>query len=70
MESRVEVVWLRDKVTLDIGALIEYTGQGKCRGVVCYNDTAARYREDLKTWAQSKNWQVTIDCRDCFRMNK
>ena len=62
MESRVEEVRLNYKVTLDIRDLMEYSGQGKCRMVGCYNiDTADRYREQLRTWAMSRNWRVTDD---------
>ena len=55
MESRVEEVRLHREVTLDIRALMEYSGQGKCRGVWCNDDTAPRYRDKLRTWATSKN---------------
>ena len=68
MESRVEDVRLGDKVTLDIGALLEYSGQGKCGEVECYSasDTAARYRDQLRAWAQatSRNWEVICDLYD------
>ena len=57
MQSRVEEVVLSYEVTLDIRSLMEYSGQGKCRVVRCYNDTAPRFREKLRTWATSKNWE-------------
>ena len=60
MESGVEVVRLYGEVTLDIRDLMEYSGQGKCREMRCHN-TADRYREQLRTWAASKNWEVTRD---------
>ena len=66
MESGVETGGLNEEVTLDIWALIEYSGQGKCRDVRCYSDTAPRYREQLRTWATSKNWEMTCDGGDCF----
>ena len=56
MESRVKEVMLFD-VTLDIGALMEYSGQGKCLWLVCAQDTAARYSDQLRTWATSRNWK-------------
>ena len=59
MESRVETLWLHDKVTLDISILMEYSGQGKCRKVECYRDAARTYRYQLRTWATSRNWTVT-----------
>ena len=48
-------------VTLDIEALVKYSGQGKCRTVRCYGDTAARYRGEMITWAKSRNWAVVHD---------
>ena len=74
MESRVESVVLNYKVTLDIRDLMEYSGQGICRVVECNNDmmmtlgfdlathnddTKVRYREQLRTWAKNRNWEVT-----------
>ena len=59
MESGVEEVRLFGGVTLDIRVLNEYNGQGKCREVMCYSDTAPRYKEQLRTWARSRNWSVT-----------
>ena len=57
MESHVEIVML-NKVRVDIRALMEYSGQGKCGLVECV-DVHDRYRERLKTWATSRNWEVT-----------
>ena len=61
MESHVEEVMLMlsEDETLDIGVLIEYSGQGKCRQVGCYRDWSSS--EQLWTWATSKNWQVTYN---------
>ena len=66
MESHVEELWLREGVTLNIEALIEYSGLGKCRVFQCYYDTANRYMEQLRTWATSRNWSFRVDecCRD------
>ena len=60
MESHVEKVSLGAGVTFDINVLIEYSGQGKCRELWCHKAiiTLARYRE-LRTWATSRNWEVT-----------
>ena len=68
MESHEERVGLNEEVTLDIRVLIEYNGQGKCRDVVCYSDTAPRYREQLRTWATSRNWTLHYEDRGCFRL--
>ena len=59
MESRVEAVRLFEVVTLEIEALMEYSGQGECQEVACVDDAATRYREDLRAWATSRNWAVT-----------
>ena len=55
MESGVEKVGLEFGVTLDIEALTEYSGQGVCREVWLWN-TAARYREEMRTWARSRSF--------------
>ena len=59
MESCVDSVRL-DEVTLDIEALVKYSGRGKCKIVTCVGDTAKRYREILRSWAQSRNWAVEV----------
>ena len=61
MESIVESVWLDREVIVDIRNLMEYSGQGKCKKIDCYHDTKDRYREKLRTWATSRNWEVTRD---------
>ena len=59
MESSVEEVWLWE-VSLEMEALSEYNGQGVCRLVVLWGNTADRYKEDLGKWASSnRNWRVT-----------
>jgi len=68
MESRVEEMELYE-VTLDIRDLMKYNGQGKCREVRCYSDTADRYREQLRIWAKSRNWEVTHDV-GCFSIER
>ena len=62
MESGVGRVELHGEVTLDIEALAEYSGQGVCRTVMLqWPDTMARYRQELVTWARSRNWRVYPD---------
>jgi len=58
MESRVKEVKLWEEVTLDIEAMTEYSGQGQCNIMKLAGDSAARYREVLRTWARSKKWRV------------
>ena len=62
MGAGLERVWLglRGKVTLDISTLVTYSGQGKCKTVGFYNNTAVQYREVLR-WAQRISWRVTRD---------
>ena len=50
-------------VTLDIQTLEEYDGRGRCDLVGCYDDTAAPFREDMKTWAGRINWDLTEEWR-------
>ena len=61
METGVKRVELCGGVTLDMETLAEYSGQGACREVELYGDTAARYRGELVTWARSRNWRVDAD---------
>ena len=74
MESAVETLWLgfndegleSELLTLNVATLTQYSGQGKCRGVQslqCGHNMAARYREELVTWAKSKDW-VVVDNRN------
>ena len=59
MESRVEEVTLCEEVTLEVEALADYSGQGRCRDLRLFEDTAEKYRQELKTWARSRNWWVS-----------
>ena len=59
MESRVKEVVLGDRgeVSLDITALTQYSGEGKCVEVNSYNyPTANTYWEEAKTWARRIDW--------------
>ena len=61
MESGVRRVWLQVDVTLDIEALTEYSGQGKCKVVGIFCDTMhdrESWSEKLKTWATRRNWKT------------
>ena len=54
MESRVQVVTfgVKGEMKLYINVLTEYSGQGKCREMMC-NEA---HSEELETWAKSQNW--------------
>ena len=57
MESHVVNLRIRavpGRMTLDIKALTEYSGQGKCSLIQWY--VSKHKEEDMRTWAQSKNW--------------
>ena len=58
MESRVKVVELGydGEVSLDITALTQYSGEGRCGWVGYYHDTKERYKEEMRTWVQRTNW--------------
>ena len=66
MESGVEEVDLNghgggSTMTPDmLHVMTGYNGQGKCK-VMKINNIARQYREELKTWAKSRNWTVTND---------
>ena len=70
MESGVGSVGLSGEVDLDIRSLMDYSGQGKCMGVWCYRDSVDRYREQLRTWASSKNWEVGSDKEYIFNVQR
>ena len=59
MESHVEVVALGNEgeVSLDIKALTQYSGQGKCEAVI-FNETSRTYREKLRACARRVKWDV------------
>ena len=65
MESVVTEVFLGDlgDVSLDMTALTQYSGQGKCVGVryeEWSDESAARNIEQLRCWAQRVNWPVEV----------
>ena len=60
MESGVKTVYLGGggEMSLDIRALTQYSGQGKCQWVRCWHDTARKYREEVRSWAGRINWPL------------
>ena len=53
---------LSREMTLDtITALMEYSGQGKCKRVACYGDAVTRHKDQLMTWATTRTWSVTFE---------
>ena len=47
------------EMSLDIEALVKYSGEGKCRHITCWSPTW--YREELRTWAEQRNWRLARD---------
>ena len=58
MESSVKEVELYLEMELDIEALLEYSGQGRCDTVMIFE---SEHLEVLKSWAKSHNWTWTVD---------
>ena len=54
----------RGEVTVDIITLVTYGGRGKCKKIRFYNNTAVKYREDVRRWAKTIFWRVTRDDRN------
>ena len=60
MENYVEEVLLQcgcdeqQQCTLDIKALTQYSGKGRCRSLEC----CKKYHEQLSTWAKGKDWKM------------
>ena len=64
LDTRVEELTLEGgwlTLALVMEALTESSGQGRCRLIMCYEDTAARYRDQLWAWASIRGWGVTQD---------
>ena len=75
METGVEFVLLRcqegdgEYYPLDIEALTQYSGQGKCSLFVMFL-CLANYREKLTAWAQSHDWRVVNNSKFQFVMKR
>lgn len=57
MESQLQRVMILHEVTLDIEALVEYSGQGECWMVKLGLLDDDRYRDKMRAWARTKNWE-------------
>ena len=62
METRVEEVSLgnMEKTLLDVTALIQYSGRGRCRRLYIseHSDDEEKYGEELKNWASDRQWTM------------
>ena len=65
MESHVKEACL-EGVTVDAEALLNYSGHGRCQTVACCYEAAAKYREELRSWASNKGWNVAFDDETLF----
>ena len=72
-----------EDVRLETGVLMQYSGQGKCerwwfRGYPCrdqgrcakHEKQWSDYREQLRTWASSRNWAVDYSNDNFLRFKK
>ena len=55
---------------MDIKALTEYNGQGRCKEVRLYGFVATKYKEDMRTWACKRNWRVWLEEKKRNQYNK
>ena len=53
----VELGW-NGEVTVDISTLVTYDGRGNCKTVEFSNDTAEKYREEVRRLPQRISWRV------------
>ena len=49
------------RVRLRIQTLLEYGGTGRCGKMECRYDTWGIYKEEMKTWAETVNWDAIMD---------
>ena len=68
METRVHELMLREEVNLDIRTLTDYSGNGKCYEVYS-SDSSDKYREELRSWAGDRNWNIILDRNDDYFKN-
>ena len=59
MTKGVEVIVLLGNTELDIEQLLSYDGLGKLRRIGIFEGTNIRYFQQLRIWANSKNWMVS-----------
>ena len=49
--------------------IIEYKGRGKCYCFI-FDGVDSAYREQLRTWATSRNWEVICDNENVFSIHR
>ena len=60
VELEYRMLWNRE-VSLDTGALTQYSGRGRCRKVEVWAGRSDKYRQWLRDWARDRDWSVTKD---------
>ena len=64
MINGAKIVQFLDKwgeVTLDMEALQQYDGRGKCKQVEFHGNAARIYRAQIKAWSKKIDWHIYID---------
>ena len=74
METRVEQVVLggSEKTLLDVTALIQYSGQGRCQliDMIEDSDDEEKYEDEMKNWAEDKQWSITNHSNSSLLLRK
>ena len=58
MVTRVKEVWLDEGLTLDMAALAQYDGKGRCGTVRLAAAVSEEYGDQVKTWVENLGWQI------------
>ena len=61
MVTRVKEVWLDEGLTLDMAALAQYDGKGRCGIVRLAAAVSEEYGDQVKTWAEQLGWQIGVE---------
>ena len=61
MVTRVKEVWLDEGLSLDMAALAQYDGKGRCGIVRLAAAVSAEYGDQVKTWAEHLGWQIGVE---------
>ena len=64
--GKIKSLFLRKKgVSLDISTMmVQYKGEGKCEKITALDESAKKYRDDIKKWAMQMGWIVKKDYHD------
>ena len=64
--GKIKSLFLGKKgVSLDISTMmVQYKGEGKCEKITALDESAKKYRDDIKKWAMQMGWIVKKDYHD------